>query len=66
MSAGFAAATRSEIMSSKSRKSMAWTVVLILLGVAALFGGAKWLSLLIPAAMFVWFAAKPSLRTGRN
>jgi len=53
-------------MSSNSKKSMVWTIILIVLGMAALFSGAKWLSLLIPAAMFVWFAAKPSLRTGRN
>jgi Na+/H+ antiporter NhaC len=53
-------------MSANSKKSILWTIVLIILGMAALFGGAKWLSLLIPAAMFVWFAAKPSLRTGRN
>jgi hypothetical protein len=53
-------------MSTNSKKSMGWTIVLILLGMAALFGGTKWLSLLIPAALFVWFTAKPTLRTGRN
>ena len=54
------------VMSANSKKSMGWMMVLVLLGMAALYGGSKWLSLLIPAAMFVWFTAKPSLRTGRN
>ena len=49
-------------MSMDSKKSMAWTVVLILLGMAALYGGSKWLSLLIPAAVLVWYAAKPRLK----
>jgi hypothetical protein len=53
-------------MSANSKKSMGWTVVLILLGMAALFGGSKWLTLLIPAALLVWYAAKPILGTGRN
>jgi hypothetical protein len=53
-------------MSLDSRKSMGWTAVLIVLGMAALYGGSKWLALLIPAALFVWYTAKPRLRTGRN
>jgi hypothetical protein len=53
-------------MSANSKKSMGWTVILILLGMAALFGGSRWLTLLIPAALLVWYAAKPILRTGRN
>ena len=53
-------------MRANSKKSMGWAVVLIVLGMGALYGGSKWLSLLIPAAMFVWFAAKSGLRTGRN
>jgi hypothetical protein len=53
-------------MSANSKKSMGWTILLIILGMAALYGGTKWLSLLIPAALFVWFTAKPTLRTGRN
>jgi len=59
-------ASQEETMSANSKKSMGWTVVLILLGMAALYGGSKWLSLLIPAAMLVWFMAKPRLTTGRN
>ena len=53
-------------MSMNAKKSMGWAVVLILLGMAALYGGSKWLTLLIPAALLVWYAAKPRLRTGRN
>jgi hypothetical protein len=53
-------------MSANSKKSMGWTVVLIILGVAALFGGTEWLALLIPAALLVWYSARPALRTGRN
>ena len=53
-------------MSAKSKKSMGWAIVLIILGMAALYGGSKWLGLLIPAALLVWFTAKPTLRTGRN
>ena len=53
-------------MSVNRKKSISWTIVLVLLGMAALYGGTKWLSLLIPAAMLVWYAASPSLRGGRN
>ena len=53
-------------MSANLKKSVGWTVVLVILGMAALYGGSKWLSLLIPAALLVWLAAKPSLRAGRN
>ena len=42
---------------------MGSTVALILLGMVALFGGPKWLGLLIPAAMLVWYAAGPALRS---
>jgi len=53
-------------MSRNSKKSMGWTIVLILLGVAALFGGVKSLVLLVPAAMLVWYSAGPMPRNGRN
>ncbi|MGC1644419.1 MAG: hypothetical protein WA741_01205 [Candidatus Sulfotelmatobacter sp.] len=53
-------------MSVDAKKSMGWTVVLILMGMAALYGGSKWLALLIPAALLVWYRVKPRLRTGRN
>jgi hypothetical protein len=53
-------------MTVNAKKSMGWTIVLILFGLIALFGGDQWLVLLIPAAILVWYAAKPMLRTGRN
>jgi len=53
-------------MSANSKKSMTWTLVLILLGMAALYGGSRWLTILIPAAGLVWYIARPMLRTGRN
>jgi hypothetical protein len=49
-----------------SRKSMAWTLVLIAFGVAVLYGGAKWLGLLLPAAALIWFGARPRIQTGGN
>ena len=53
-------------MSADSKKSMGWTIVLILLGIVALVGGVKWLVLLIPAAVLIWYSAGPILRSGRN
>jgi len=53
-------------MSMNSKKSMGWTVVLIALGLAALFGGEKWLTLIIPAAILVWYGGRTTLRSGRN
>ena len=52
-------------MSANSKKSLGTTVLLILLGLAALVAGAKWLTVLIPAAMIVWYVG-PTLRSGRN
>jgi hypothetical protein len=45
---------------------MGWTILLILLGLAAFYMGTRWLALLIPAAMLVWYGAGPTLRSGRN
>jgi len=53
-------------MSANSKKSMGWTIVLILFGLVALFGGVKSLVVLIPAAMMVWYGVGPALRSGRN
>jgi len=52
-------------MSAESKKSMGWTIVLVVLGVAALYGG-PWLAILIPAALLVWYGIGPVLRSGRN
>jgi hypothetical protein len=56
----------SRIAKNDAKKTTAWTILLILLGVAALFGGVKSLVLLIPAAMLVWYGAGPAPRRGRN
>jgi hypothetical protein len=53
-------------MSANSKKSLTSTFILILLGLAALVGGSKWLILLVPAALLVWYGARPVLRSGRN
>jgi hypothetical protein len=53
-------------MSAQSKKSLGWTLVLVLLGLTALFGGMKTLVLLLPAAWFVWHEARPITRSGRN
>lgn len=49
-----------------SGKSVATAIVLVLLGVIALIGGTKWLTLLIPAALLIWYGASPLPRSGRN
>ena len=53
-------------MIRNSTKSVGWAILLILLGVAALFGGVRSLILLIPAALLVWYSAGPLPRNGRN
>jgi hypothetical protein len=53
-------------MSANSKKSMGWSIVLVLLGVAAIWAGPKSLILIIPAATLVWYGARPVLRGGRN
>jgi len=45
---------------------MAWTGALIVLGLLALIGGTKMLVLLLPAAAFVWYRARPVVHGGRN
>ena len=53
-------------MSADSKKGYGSTLVLIAFGVMALYLGANWLLLLIPAAMLVWYRARPTLGSGRN
>jgi hypothetical protein len=53
-------------MSANSKKSLSSTLFLIVLGIAALYGGTKTLALLIPVALLVWFGVSPILRSGRN
>ena len=53
-------------MSADAIKTMILAVVLILPGLAAFYGGTKWLGLLIPAAALIWYGVRPRLRSGRN
>ncbi len=53
-------------MSANSKKSLTSTFLLVLLGMTALVAGAKWLVLLIPAAVLVWYTAGSTMRSGRN
>ena len=53
-------------MSRDAKEAIGWPVVLIVLGVAAFFGGVRSLVVLIPAATLVWYSAGPALRRGRN
>jgi len=45
---------------------MVWAMVLILFGLGSLLGGVKWLAVLIPAAILVWYGAGPAWRAGRS
>ena len=49
-----------------SKKSLATAMVLVLLGVVAIIGGVKWLTLLVPIALLICYGAAPTLRSGRN
>ena len=51
---------------TNSGKSIATAMVLVLLGVVALIGGTRWLALLIPAALLIWYGASPLPGSGRN
>jgi hypothetical protein len=53
-------------MSMNSKKSIGGTSILIVLGLVALFVGVKWLVVLVPVAMMVWYGLDPALRSGRN
>jgi hypothetical protein len=53
-------------MSAEAKTGYGSTLALLLFGVLALYLGARWLVLLIPAAMLIWYGAGPILRSGRN
>jgi hypothetical protein len=48
------------------KESMVWTIVLIAFGIAAIYGGAKWLGVLVPAAALIWFGTRQRIQTGGN
>jgi 4-amino-4-deoxy-L-arabinose transferase-like glycosyltransferase len=53
-------------MKTQSSKSAGWSLVLIALGLLALYEGPQGLALLIPAALFVWFAVAEPAADRRN
>jgi hypothetical protein len=53
-------------MSADAKKNYGSTLVLLAMGLLALYGGAHWLVLLIPAAALVWYSAKPRRQSSRN
>ncbi|HUO15670.1 MAG TPA: hypothetical protein VMX38_11840 [Verrucomicrobiae bacterium] len=52
-------------MSAQAKTSYSSTLALILLGVLAMYVGARWLPVLIPAAIAIWYGV-PMIRIGRN
>lgn len=44
-------------MSAEVKRSYGLTFVLFTLGVLAVYGGTRWLLILIPAALIAWYAA---------
>jgi hypothetical protein len=54
-------------MSADAKKGYGSTIAMITLGMLALYGGAYWLVVLIPAGVIVWFAAdRIVLKRSRN
>lgn len=53
-------------MSRDMKRSMAAMSAMILLGILVLYTGLKSLFVVIPAAVLVWYAAQPRLRSRRN
>ena len=54
-------------MNTPSNKSAASALILIALGMLALYGGSHWLLVLIPTAAAVWYAAaRTKLSRRRN
>jgi hypothetical protein len=54
------------VMNANWKKSISVTIALVVLGVAALYGGPKLLALVIPAAVLLWYGTGPILGSGRN
>jgi len=53
-------------MSLQSKKSLSGAAALMLLGIAALLFGAKWLALLIPLALLVYSSLQHSKGASRR
>ncbi len=48
-------------MSAEAKKGYGSTLAMIAFGLMALFFGAHWLIVLVPAATLVWFVGKPAV-----
>jgi len=59
-------ARKVDTMSAEAKKHYGSSLALLALGMLALYGGPQLLLLLIPAAVLVWYAANPKLRSSRN
>jgi hypothetical protein len=53
-------------MNVNTKKSIASAAVLIVLGIAGLFAGAKSLVLLVPIAILVWYEGRLETRVDRD
>jgi hypothetical protein len=54
-------------MKTRSGKSRGWAMVLVAIGVLALYGGSQRLVILVPAAILVWYLVVESTpRDHRN
>ena len=53
-------------MSAQAKKGYGSMLLLLALGIVTLFAGAESLVLVIPAAVAIWYAARPTLGNGRN
>lgn len=53
-------------MSLQMKKSLSGAVTLMVLGIAALLWGVKWLAILIPAALLVYTSVEHSYKGGNR
>jgi hypothetical protein len=54
-------------MSTETKRGYGLTFAMIILGVLALYGGMRWLVVLVPAAILLWYASTRTVLTrGRN
>jgi hypothetical protein len=50
-------------MNTRLKKSFGWALVLVALGLLALYGGPRTSALLVPAAILVWYASRRAQMT---
>jgi hypothetical protein len=53
-------------MSADAKKSYGLSCTLLLFGLIAVYGGAQWLLILIPAALLIWFTCPGRFNSTRN